>query len=436
MSRPDERLRPYATDSQWEKLCALAEHGSQRAAAAALGITATSFKEGVRAVYKRAAQQGYAPEHGITHEVPEGLTLKGTSIRYDAQGNVDQYWNKTKPEGRDLAEATHIPNPRAITKTATLFDQAGKVTQQWVSEKPEDRQREQLWEAFGREIAAKLPRVKARKGPIHASDQLLAVYPVGDHHMGMLAWDKETGADYDLKIAEALLSSATDRLMAATPACGQALIIFLGDFLHYDSFEPVTPASRNLLDADSRFPKMVRAAVRAIRYMITAALVRHQKVDVIIEIGNHDPSSSIFLMECLANIYENEPRVTVDTSPMHYHYFSFGQVLIGVHHGHEAKMENLPLIMATDKPDLWGAARYRYWYTGHIHSQKTKLVVSQGADQRGCSVESFRILAPPDAWAANSSYRSIRDMKAIVHHREFGEIERHTCNPSMLASTD
>lgn len=385
-----------------------------------------------RKLLKREAQSGYAPDFDLTHPLPEGLALQGTTVRYGKDGEVDQFWNKSKQAGRDPSEVVQLADPKKITKVSTLYDQQGNVTQQWVAEKPEEAHREALWRLFAAELAEALPRAKPRKGPAHVSDQLMAVYPVGDHHMGMLAWDKETGADYDLDIAERLLTGATDRLMAATPACSQALIVFLGDFLHYDSFEAVTPASRNLLDADSRFPKMVRASVRAIRYMVTAALVRHQKVDIIIEIGNHDPSSSIFLMECLANIYESEPRVTVDTSPMHYHYFAFGNVLIGVHHGHEAKMENLPLIMATDKPDLWGRARYRYWYTGHIHSQKTKVVVSQGADHPGCTVESFRILAPPDAWASQKGYRSIRDMKAIVHHREFGEIERHTVNPSMM----
>ena len=52
---------------------------------------------------------------------------------------------------------------------------------------------------------------------------------------------------------------------------------------------------------------------------------------------------------------------------------------------------------------------------------------------RACRVESFRVLAPNDAWAENKGYRPQRDMKAIILHRDFGEVARHIVNPNMLA---
>jgi hypothetical protein len=214
------------------------------------------------------------------------------------------------------------------------------------------------------------------------------------------------------------------------------LIALLGDFFHYDGLEAKTPTSGHILDADSRYPKMIRSAIRSVRNMIRLALERHNTVNVIVEIGNHDLSTSIFLAECLALIYENEPRVVVDTSPSHYHYLEFGSCLVATHHGHGAKMEQLPLIMATDRADAWGRTKYRYWYTGHIHHAKTKTVVSSAQDFTGCTVESFRILAPADAWAAQKGYRSVRDMKAIVLHKEFGEVARHTVNPDMMKTEE
>lgn len=406
---------------------AVEEHGSKTKAAAAVGMDEGSFRRALRTVMRKAAQQGYAPDHDIKHAVPDGLTLKGTSIRYDGAGNVDQYWNKTRVQGREADETVRLPDPKKITKVSTLYDQQGQVTQQWVSEKPEDAQRETLWRAFAQELAATLPRAEPVKAPIATSDALMACYPVGDHHLGMLSWDKETGSDYDLPIGEKLLADAIDHLVAAATSRSvpsRALVAFLGDFMHYDSFETVTPTSRNMLDADGRFPKMVRVAIRSMRYLIERALYKHQQVHVIVEIGNHDLSSSIFLMECLRNIYENEPRITVDTSPMHYHYFEFGSCLVATHHGHGVKMDKLPMLMATDRAAEWGRTKYRYWWTGHIHHQ-------QMHDYPGCSVESFRVLCPPDAWAAQKGYRAARDMKAIILHKEFGEVARYTVNPEM-----
>lgn len=399
---------------------------SRKKTAETLGLSVQAVQRRLEAA-RGAAQQGDAPEYGIKHVVPDGLTLKGTSIRYDAAGNVDQYWNKTRLQGREAEDAVQLPDPKKITKVSTLYDQQGKIAQQWVSEKPEDAQREALWVKAAKAMASELPRVEPTSAPEHVSDDLLACYPVGDHHLGMLSWKKETGANYDLEIGERLLMDATEHLIAAANArqtCGRALIVFLGDFMHYDSTIAVTPAHGNPLDADGRHPMMIRVAIRSMRYMIEAALRRHRDVHVIVEIGNHDLFSSIFLMECLRSIYENEPRVTVDTSPAHYHYFEFGANLIGSHHGHGAKMDKLPLIMATDRAAEWGRTKYRYWWTGHVHHKESM-------DYQGCTVESFRILAPTDAWAAQKGYRSIRDMKAIVIHKKFGEVARSTVNPEM-----
>ena len=376
------------------------------------------------------ARQGWAPDFDITHEVPTGLTLKGTSIRYNGEGTVEQYWNKTRAEGRLPEETVQLPDPKKITKVSTLYDQTGRVTQQWVAEKPEDAQREHLWREFAKALAEEVPPVDPVKPPAETMANLMACYPVGDHHFGMLAWGEETGANYDISIAERLLSGAMTHLVRGALPADRAVIPLLGDFMHYDSFVPVTPTSRNQLDADGRFPKMVRAAMSAVRRMVTAALERHREVLIIVEIGNHDLAGSIFLMEALAALYENEPRVTVNRSPRHFHYFHFGKCLVGIHHGHGVKMDQLPLIMATDLPDLWGKTEYRYWWTGHIHHDKSKRFDTQ--DFAGCRVESFRVLAAADAWHANEGYRAARDMKAIMLHKDFGEVGRNIVNPAML----
>lgn len=391
----DEALEEYATESQWRKLKALHEHGTEAKAAKALGVHRRRFYEAKKAVLNKAARQGYAPDYDLTHAIPDGLRLKGTSTLYD--------------------------------------EETGRPKIQWVkSEVDKERQFEMFKEAIAG-LTDPLPRVKPAKAPKTSQSDLLSIYPVGDHHLGMLSWDKETGDDYDLDIGEKLLMNATDYLVTASPDSDKGLIVFLGDFLHYDSFMPVTPTSRNQLDTDTRFPKMVRTAFRCMRYMIEASLLKHKTVHVIVEIGNHDLSSAIFLMEALNNIYENEPRVSIDTSPMHYHYYRFGNTLIGVHHGHGTKMQNLPLIMAADRPKDWGDTLYRYWYTGHIHQNKNQAAVS-AQDYTGCTVESFRILPPNDAWSHQKGYRSHRDMKSIIIHEKFGETARNTVNPRMFES--
>jgi hypothetical protein len=101
--------------------------------------------------------------------------------------------------------------------------------------------------------------------------------------------------------------------------------------------------------------------------------------------------------------------------------FSTDLHFFGVHHGHTCKADKLPLVMATDKPKEWGQSEYRYWLTGHIHHDTRK-------EYSGCTVESFRTLAAKDAYAYSGGYRAGQDSKALVIHKDYGEVERHTIN--------
>ena len=427
----DLNLRPFCTDRQWEVLEAWAKHGSHRKAGEALGLSKSSVCDAWESVKIKAARHGYAPDYDLVHPTAPGMDSKGTSHLYDAAGNPIKSWYKTKPEGRDPAEVVRLPDPKTITKLSTLYDQAGNVTQQWIAEKPDAKAQVAAWQEFAKALTEDLPRAEPIEAPGARLQELMACYPVGDHHLGMLSWGEETDNSYDLKIGESMLQGATDYLIKSMPSASACLIVFLGDFMHYDSFTAETPTAHNKLDADSRFPKMVRASFRAMRYLIEKALGKHFHVHVIVEVGNHDLSSSTFLMEALANIYESETRVTIDTSPMHFHYYRHGQNLIGTHHGHGVKMAQLPLIMATDRKKDWGETTHRMWWTGHIHHAKTQANVSQ-EDFSGCTVESFRILAPKDAWHAQKGYRPTRGMQAILLHEKYGEKARHTVTPEMF----
>jgi hypothetical protein len=389
MPEADPNLRPYATESQWGVLEAIAQCGSVRAAARKLGINNSNLVRARQAVLRKAAINGYSPDHDLTHPVAPGQRLRGASTLYDLR--------------------------------------TGAPVMQWVKSSADDEAREIFFREAVQAMKEEVPQAAATKAPAVASTSLCACYPIGDHHTGMLAWDKEAGADWDLAIAERMLCGAIDHLVNAAPPCAEAVVASLGDFYHYDGFKPITPTSGHLLDADSRYPKMVKVAVRAIRYTIDCALRRHKRVRVIFAPGNHDLSLSIFMMELLSQVYEREPRVTVDTSPRHYHYFRFGKNLVCIHHGHGAKPKDLPLIMATDRPQDWGEAQFRYIWTGHVHHDQVK-------DFHGCRWESFRVLPPADAYAANAGYRSQRDMKAIILHKDYGEIARHIVNPAMLES--
>ena len=390
----DEELERYATPRQWEIELAYWDAGTQPAAAEILGISQSRVSGALRAIRRRAASQGYAPEHDLTHPIPDGFRLRGASSLYK--------------KGEPAPLLTWVKTTRDL-----------------------DRQEELLVEMVAG-LSGELAAVSPIPGPEPEQhmDELLAVYPVGDHHLGMRAWREDSGGEYNLEISERLLAQAFGSLTASLPPAGSALIVFLGDLFHFDTMEPVTPAHKNQLDADGRYGEMVRAGVRLVRRSIEYTLARHPRVTVIVQAGNHDPSSSLLLAECLYAMYELEPRVTIDRSPRMYHYYEHGANLIGVCHGHEVKkLDSLPLIMAHDRQEAWARTKHRLWLTGHVHHDRT-------LDVHGTRIESFRILAPTDAYANMRGYRGHQEMKAILLHARHGEVQRVSVNPGMFAGDD
>jgi hypothetical protein len=247
----------------------------------------------------------------------------------------------------------------------------------------------------------------------------MVVYPMGDPHIGLYAYHKECGEDFDCDIAERDLLAATDYLVDIAPATEEALIINLGDFFHGDSSRNTTTAGTPV-DMDTRWSRVLQVGIAIMIRMVERALQKHKKVTVINATGNHDTESSIFLCIAMRHHFKDNKRVDV-REPNMFHFYEFGANLIGVCHGHTVKKEALPGLMAEDRPEEWGRSKHRYWYTGHIH-HRTLLEIGSTI------VESFRTLAGKDAWHHGQGYRAGRDMNAIVLHKKYGETDRHRCD--------
>lgn len=339
------------------------------------------------ATERHAAIHGFSPEHGMTHTVPEPFLVKGVSTYYNADGEVSGQWVKS------------------------TLDQS-KV--------------EQMVRDFVEVVTSEAKGISPAVAPPKSTNaDLLAVYPMGDPHFGMYAWAAEAGDDFDLDIAERTTLGAIDHLLSSAPKTETAIILPLGDFFHADDQSNVTPGHKNQLDVDSRYPKVLMVGIKTLRHIILRALENHAKVIVRIEPGNHDPHAKWVLSLTLAAYFDNNPRVEVDISPAKFWFHRFGKVLIGSTHGDTVKHDGLPGIMAADRSSDWGETKHRYWYTGHVHTQAVR-------EYPGVVCESFRTLAPKDAWTASRGYRSGRDMYCIVHHKEHGEVARHRCDIGML----
>jgi hypothetical protein len=199
----------------------------------------------------------------------------------------------------------------------------------------------------------------------------------------------------------------------------------LGDFLHWDGMDAVTPASKHLLDADTRFQKLVRVAIRVIRRVIDLLLRKHEEVVVLMAEGNHDPASSIWLREWLHALYENEPRVRVELNPDPYYCVEHGSTALFFHHGHKRKPAAVDTVFAAKFREVFGRTKHAYAHLGHLHSvdvKETNLML----------VEQHRTLAAPDAYASRGGWISGRDAQVITYSKRFGEVGRLRISAQMV----
>jgi len=387
---PDfEYLRPYArhNSSDIKKLDALLANGGVfTRASLALGINERNIRQSISELKQIAALKGVSPDHDMTHEAPAGYLVKGTSTLYGNDGEVKQQWVKTQVD---------------ITQRIEMIENAM---------------------ACALEGYKGIPNIK----PLRTfKKDMLTVYPFGDPHIGMYSYARETGADFDCDIATASMCGAVDHLCDVTPETETAIILSVGDTFHADTSDNKSLNSGHSFDVDTRWSRVLEIGVTIMIRCIERALQKHKTVIFKAMPGNHDKHTALMLAICISSYFRNNKRVIVDKEPAYYWYHQFGKVLIGATHGDQCKVADLPTIMADDRHEMWGKSMYRYWYTGHIHTKTVH-------EYRGVLCESFRTLAPRDAWHAAKGYGAGRDMNAIIHHAEFGEIERHRSDIRML----
>lgn len=370
------------TDQQIIDMCAACT--SNEDAARRLGMS-------VRSLYRRRAKlsKRIATDHTSLGDtsVPDGYRIKGVSSLQHAERGEILTWVKTT----------------------------------------EDRERlYQLMQEATAALSEDLPRYEPVPEPVaHGPSTLANCFVLTDYHLGMLAWKEETGDNWDSKIAEEMIIKWFAQAVQRAPDAGTAVIAQLGDFMHFDGLDAVTPSSGHLLDADGRFTKMVRIAIRCLRAVIDMALARFERVHVIMAEGNHDMASSVWLRELFATVYESEPRITVDRSPDPFYCFEFGKTSLFFHHGHKVKISKLDSVMASKFREVFGRTEFSYAHTGHLHHAELK-------ESSLMVIEQHRTLAAKDSYAARGGWLSKRGAKVITYSSEYGYIADMNITPEMI----
>jgi hypothetical protein len=385
---------------------------SERAGAKAAGLSRSTFQGHLKAATLR----------GLTLDLPPakpGMEISKITTAPDGGQHIT--------EKREHGDVFEMPKTHFLGKLTVNRDADGRVIQDWIRVMPDEAQREAAMRAVVDAFKDELPRAEPILPVPRSNADLLNQYTVTDLHFGMLAWGEETGADYDLKIAEQLLLDWFAAAIRMSPDASTAVLCQLGDLLHHETKTSITQGHGHVLDADSRLQKMIRVAIRTMRRIVRMLLEKHEHVHVIMADANHDESGGAWLREMFAQFFEDEPRITVDTSPSTYYVHEHGETSLFYHHGHKRKVKTVDSVFAGKFRETYGRTKFSYAHLGHLHSDE---LISTNL----MKVERHETLAAPDAYSANGGWLSGRSAKVITYSKRFGEVGRITLTPEMVQS--
>lgn len=393
---------PKLTDELAQQAAdAFRAHGKKHLAAEALGLPWGTFN----------SRLNIASERGMCGTRP---VMPGFAIKSVASKDGDAWIKQTREHG----EQFEVLAGHSVRAVSALVDADGRIVQQWL--KTADGRDAIDWATqIAKAFKDYEPKGYPLSAPERTSGRLLTLTPLADWHIGLRAWAGETGTNWDLAIAERVIGDAIDDLVSRSPASKHAVVLGGGDLLHSDNNENKTARSGNVLDVDGRHDKCLDVAERLVARTIDAHLLRHEHVTVRILKGNHDEHSSVAIAHFLKGHYRNEPRVTVDTDASLFFWRRFGRVLIGATHGHEAKIKDMPAIMAHRRAEDWGVTKHRYIHGFHLH-HSAKYATEGG----GCISEVHQTPTPQDAWHYGSGFLSGRSLQSITYDAFLGEVGR------------
>jgi len=267
------------------------------------------------------------------------------------------------------------------------------------------------------------PHYPSIKRKIKLNNHLLVINPA-DIHIGKYANHLETGDGYNVEIACERVLEGLQGLIDKSKGFEVDRVLFCigNDILHIDNVYNTTTAGTNQ-DVDGKWWEHFEIALAL--YVKCVVILREiAPVDVIHSMSNHDYQSGFHLAHALKSWFRNDDEVTFDISVAHRKYYKYGKNLIGLEHGDGAKMANLPLTMAQERPLLWSETTHRYWYLHHLH-HKVKHKWLDAKDFIGVTVEYMRSPSGTDSWHSRKGYVGVpRAVEGFLHEKDSGQVAR------------
>jgi hypothetical protein len=278
-------------------------------------------------------------------------------------------------------------------------------------------------------LIKEVPKFQSNKAPkFIAPSGIAGEMALFDAHLAKLAWAAETGRrDYDLDIgASDYINACSTNLAWMTPFKPEKIFYVLGhDYMHFENYSGTTWKGGNVLDVDSRLPKVIYTAIETqIKCISMCRTVA--PVDVIWVPGNHDEHASLWLACLIDHHFKDDRYVTVDISACKRKARLWGNLLVGWAHDMSRKYPSWNNELSQAFPKLWGKSVFREWHCGHKHKKmETKMhpIITQG----GVLIRQLTALSPIDAWHFENLFTdAVPGGEALLWSKDHGVIANFT----------
>ena len=160
-----------------------------------------------------------------------------------------------------------------------------------------------------------------------------------------------------------------------------------------------------------------RQSFRGYWHLVTKAidyLTQFAPVDVVVVQGNHDFERMFYVGEVLDALYHNNKNVKVDNSLETRKYYEYGINMIMFTHGDKEKAQELPLLIATEQPEMWSRCKIREVHCGHKHKEMLN-------EYMGTKVRFIPSICANDNWHKTQGYvGTLRCGQAFIWNKNRG----------------
>jgi len=136
-------------------------------------------------------------------------------------------------------------------------------------------------------------------------------------------------------------------------------------------------------------------------------------IDVIVVTGNHDTERMFYLGDVISAYFTNNKNITVNNNGEYRKYYEYGVNMLLFTHGDKEKTSDLPLIMATERPEMFARTKYREVHLGHFHKEMSN-------EYRGIKVKFLPSICTTDDWHKMKGYDHFKCAQAFLYNKYYG----------------